>query len=231
MTEDLLSQLANKYASDKGTISPSTGHHGPRLHFTTIYHKYLDSIREKELNFLEIGIGSGPSLKMWYDYFPNSKIHAIDIVPNKQHENEKVTTYIANQQNRDSLKSVMEQIGPVDVIIDDGGHMMGQQQVSFGYLFKYLKSGGLYFIEDLHTSYWPFGKYKDLYGFPLDINLDRSNTTVKMIEDFIKDKKITSHFLNEEEISYLNDNINTCDLFNLPPSEYGPNQLALFTKK
>jgi hypothetical protein len=232
MTEDLLSQLANKYASDKGTVIPNDGrHHGPRLHFTPVYNKYMEPLREKNLNFLEIGIGSGPSLKMWYDYFPNAKIHAVDIVPSTQYQNYKVRTYIANQQDRGDLKRVIDEVGPVDIIIDDGGHMMGQQQVSFGFLFKHLKPGGLYFIEDLHTSFWPFGEFKDLYGSPLDINADRSNTTVKMIEDYIKDKKVTSEFITEEEKAYLDENIASCEMFDLPETIYGPNKLALFIKK
>ena len=39
---DELTKLANKYESDKGTISPSVGHHGPRLHFTPKYSKYFE---------------------------------------------------------------------------------------------------------------------------------------------------------------------------------------------
>lgn len=229
---DFLSELANKYASDKGTIIPNDGlHHGPRLHFTPVYNKYMEELKDKELNFLEIGIGSGPSLKMWYDYFPNAKIHAIDIVDSQQHNNDKVTTYVANQQDRTSLELAMEKIGPVDIIIDDGGHMMAHQQISLGCIFKYLKSGGLYFIEDLHTSYWPFGQFKDLYGFPLDINESRSNTTVKMIENFINTKQLQSEFLIKEEMQYLTDQITDCVLFDLPGTIYGPNQLALFKKK
>ena len=40
------------------------------------------------------------------------------------------------------------------MIIDDGGHTMNQQITSFRVLFPYVKSGGIYVIEDLCTSYW-----------------------------------------------------------------------------
>jgi hypothetical protein len=233
MTEDdLLSSLANKYASDKGTRIPNDGlHHGPRLHFTPVYHKYFESIREQPLNFLEIGIGSGPSLKMWYDYFPNAKIHAIDINDSTRYENHRVRTYIGNQEDRRSLATMMHQIGIVDAIIDDGGHMMGQQQVSLGYLFPKLKEGGIYFLEDLHTSFWPYGQFKDLYGFPLDINADRSNTTVNVIQNYIDTKVFNSPFLTAEENQYLTENIAECILYDLPETMYGPNKLAYFRKK
>lgn len=231
MYENRLSRLANKYGCDKGTMIIHEGNHGPRLHFTTVYHQIFESFREEKLNILEIGIGSGSSLKMWYDYFPNATIHAIDIENFSQHNNDRVFTYVANQKYRGDLLQVMNKIGECDIIIDDGGHMMEQQQVSLGTLFQFLKPAGMYFIEDLHTSYWPHGNFKNLYNQPLDINEDRSNTTVKMIETYLEKKYITSHFLTKQEVSYLNDNISMCNLFNLPETSYGPNKLALFTKK
>ena len=48
----------------------------------------------------------------------------------------------------------MEAIGEVqfDVIIDDGSHRPDHQQIALGFLFPHLRSGGLYFIEDLMTN-------------------------------------------------------------------------------
>lgn len=230
MSDNYLSELANKYSSDKGTLAPSDGkHHGPRLNFTTIYHQYFEPIRYYQLNILEIGIGSGPSLKMWYDYFPNANIHAIDIDNCTKHENDRVKTYIADQSNRSQLQNIVNKTCKLDIIIDDGGHMMGQQQISFGCLFPHLKSGGYYFIEDLHTSYWETGR--KLYNNTIDINDNRSNTTVKMIEDYIACGEIISQFLTSDEMSYLNETIDKAELFDLPTTPYGPNQLGLFIKK
>ncbi len=41
-----------------------------------------------------------------------------------------------------------------DIILDDGGHTMKQQITSFKILYPFVKKGGIYIIEDLHTSYW-----------------------------------------------------------------------------
>lgn len=43
--------------------------------------------------------------------------------------------------------------GGFDVIIDDGGHTMEQQIVSLNTLFPIVKPSGMYFLEDLQTSY------------------------------------------------------------------------------
>ena len=48
------------------------------------------------------------------------------------------------------------ELGPFDVVIDDGGHTTGQQIQSFLHLyFSAMKTDGIYIVEDLHTNYWP----------------------------------------------------------------------------
>jgi hypothetical protein len=41
-----------------------------------------------------------------------------------------------------------------DVIIDDGSHVCSDIIKTFKLLFSKLKPGGIFLIEDLHTSYW-----------------------------------------------------------------------------
>jgi hypothetical protein len=223
-----LTKLANKYESDKGTIAPSVGHHGPRLHFTTIYSQYMEKIRFEKLNILEIGIGSGPSLKMWYDYFPNSTIHAIDVVDQSDKNNERVTTYVCDQSNRDELEKLASMIGVFDIIIDDGSHVVSHQQISLGTLFKHLNDNGQYWIEDLHTSDSEVWQGKNLYGY--DMSFGDGEDSVSVLESFIRTKKINSPFLLENENFYLTENIKDCKMFELPKTMWGINKLCLLTK-
>ena len=232
--QDFLSYLANTYHSDKGT-KRCYEKEGPRHFYSPVYNSYFDKIRLNKLNFLEIGIGglTGPSLKIWYKYFPNSKIFAIDIDDFARLNNDRVICLRGDQSNREDLKHAMEKIGmPLDIIIDDGGHYMNQQQISFGFLFKYLKPGGLYIIEDLHTSYWPLNGHNAVYNnVPIDIDKDKKNTTVNMIKEYIRNKKIVSKYLTSEEIAYLNKNIAGCKLHDTTVNNYGPNHLGVFVKK
>jgi hypothetical protein len=39
-----------------------------------------------------------------------------------------------------------------DLIVDDGGHTMRQQQLAFRLLWPKVKTGGFFIMEDLHTS-------------------------------------------------------------------------------
>jgi len=228
--EDLLTELANLYASDKGTRSPNDGsYHGPRLHFTPIYSEYMVSKRMEKLNILEIGVGSGPSLKIFYDYFPNSTIHAIDVVDQSRHNNERVKTHICDQSNKVQLTNLMKEIGEVDIIIDDGSHVISHQQISLGVLFPYLKSGGQYWVEDLHTSDAEVWMGKTLYGY--DMSFNDGESTVQVIENYIDNKIFNSPFLNKEENNYLTNNIVESKMFELPKTFYGINKLAYFKKK
>ena len=53
------------------------------------------------------------------------------------------------------MKSVVDEMGGLDIVIDDGSHINQHVIESFQILFPHLSRRGFYWIEDLHTSYWP----------------------------------------------------------------------------
>jgi len=139
------------------------------------YDRELRDYHDRPIRILEIGINWGGSLFTWRKFFPNAeKIVGVDIMSEcKKFEEGNITVYIGDQTDAKFLRSVHEKEGPFDIIVDDGGHTMEQQQVSFRTLFPLLKDGGTYVIEDLHTSYWPGWGGK--YGY----------TTIDMIKELI----------------------------------------------
>jgi len=117
---------------------------------------HFERIQDQPLNLLEIGIQNGGSLFTWQQYFPQAIITGIDINSAcRQYEEENIKVFIGDQADVNFLESVNRATGPYDIVIDDGGHTMNQQITSFKTLFPLLKDGGIYVIEDLHTSYWP----------------------------------------------------------------------------
>jgi len=52
------------------------------------------------------------------------------------------------------LNSICNEIGDLEIIIDDGSHLNEHVLFTFHQLFPKLKSGGIYVIEDTQTSYW-----------------------------------------------------------------------------
>jgi cephalosporin hydroxylase len=125
-------------------------------HYFDIYDRHFSKFRNKEIVILEIGVYQGGSLQMWRNYFGNkAKIYGIDINPKcKELEEENTKIFIGSQSDRDFLKQIKKSIPKFDILIDDGGHTMRQQIVSFEELFDHVKDGGVYLCEDLHTSYW-----------------------------------------------------------------------------
>ena len=125
-------------------------------HYFDIYARYFEKYRSKEIKILEIGISQGGSLQMWKHYFGSQAIiYGIDIDPRcKDFEEENIEIFIGSQSDREFLKSIKEKIGQVDILIDDGGHTMEQQIITFEMLFDFVKSDGVYLCEDTHTAYW-----------------------------------------------------------------------------
>lgn len=125
-------------------------------HYFDVYERYFHKYKGQELNILEIGVAHGGSIQLWKKYFgPQVKIYAIDVNPEcKKFEEENVKIFIGSQSDKGFLQEVLRQIPKMDVIIDDGGHTMQQQIVSFEALYMHIADGGLYLVEDTHTSYW-----------------------------------------------------------------------------
>jgi len=67
---------------------------------------------------------------------------------------DQINIRIGSQSDRKFLKSVVEEFGNIDIVIDDGSHMSEDQIISFNTLFDHVSENGIYAVEDLHTNYW-----------------------------------------------------------------------------
>jgi Methyltransferase domain len=126
-------------------------------HYFPIYERHFHEFVNKSIVFLEIGVGRGGSLQMWKRYFgPHARIIGIDIDPEcKALEEDQIEIRIGRQQDHQFLQSVLEEFGPLDVVLDDGSHMMSHVIASFEFLYPRVTKNGIYMVEDLHTAYWP----------------------------------------------------------------------------
>lgn len=60
-----------------------------------------------------------------------------------------------DQSSPDDLAKAIPALGgEPNIVIDDGSHIAEHGRISFDFLFPRMPPGGLYVIEDLHTSYW-----------------------------------------------------------------------------
>ncbi len=146
-----LHQLGQKHDTDK-----ARGQH----RYTDIYSSYLGRYENVPLSFLEVGVFRGASLRMWDEFFrhPEARLFAVDI--KRKHlknvpRTGRWTSFEGDQSDRTFMQEVGTQSGPLDVIIEDGHHLPSHQIACFEALWPGLKHGGLYIIEDIHTSYEP----------------------------------------------------------------------------
>ncbi|MGA8847711.1 MAG: hypothetical protein WB471_13935 [Nocardioides sp.] len=147
-----LTELAQEFGTDK------FGTH----RYTPRYQQHLEHLRDREFTMLEIGIGGysregkgGASLRMWKHFFPKAQILGLDIHDKSFVNAPRITAIQGSQVDEALLHRIVEEHGPIEVIIDDGSHRPHHIRETFRILFPLLAPDGIYAIEDIQTSYWP----------------------------------------------------------------------------
>lgn len=125
-------------------------------HYFDIYHRHFARFRGQACTLVEFGVFHGGSLQMWRDYLgPQARIVGVDINPRLVELGEPgIEILIGDQGNRQFLRELAQKIGPIDILLDDGGHQMHQQIATVEELYSSVKPEGVILVEDTHTSYW-----------------------------------------------------------------------------
>jgi len=183
-----LAQLFQKYGSDKDLNG-----------YSQIYQTLFDPLIQegKKVKLLEIGIGTmlpgvyssmvgyslpgykpGGSLRAWRDFFQSGSIYGVDVQPDTQFKEDRITTSICDSTNKVAVDALMYKLlssddsssdkdkkddkstdedknteipdsKKFDIIIDDGSHWYEHQYQTLKNFFPYVKEGGYYIIEDV----------------------------------------------------------------------------------
>jgi hypothetical protein len=131
--------------------------------------------------------------------------------------NDNVLFYRGDQGNRNDFISMYEQFESLDFdfILEDGSHIHEHQMISFGHLFKYVKNGGFYILEDISIP----GNH---------VCCIRNDETYRVIDNYIKTGKFNSIHITDSEKKYLEENIKSLDIITDVQNAY---VTAIFTKK
>lgn len=142
-------------------------------HYFELYEQYFHKFRFKEPVVLEIGVDNGGSMEMWAEYFGSDDDHPCEIIGIDNRL--KVTdldiygTSILHGEQGDPnfWDKFNQEQGPMDIVIDDGSHYSNHQILSFEKLFPHMNDGGIYFVEDTHSSYMDtfYGELKGSWTF------------------------------------------------------------------
>ena len=188
-----MNKLENYFFNKRHTLQLSKWHH-----YFEIYDKHFSRFQGHNPNILEIGVWNGGGLEMWNDYFDGKcQIYGVDIMPSALEIPKKlglnnVKIDLGDQENRNFWKEYLKDKPKFDIVIDDGGHTMGQQIVTYEEIYDYVKDDGVYVCEDLHTSYWT-----DWGG-----SLGNRNTFIEYTKNFI-DFMHFDHIIHDNRASNI----------------------------
>jgi SAM-dependent methyltransferase len=158
----MLDRLLAIFASKAGLnplevhVGANRGRHIDKWqHYLEVYHRHLAAFRGRRPVVVEIGVQHGGSLQMWKRYFgAGARIVGVDIDPRcRELAEESIEIVIGDQADRAFHAELRKRYPRIDILIDDGGHTMAQQLVTFEELFPHVQPTGVYLCEDLHTSY------------------------------------------------------------------------------
>lgn len=209
--KETLSEISKNYPTDKDFT---------HNYYNRVYENYFNPIRNDVKKVCEIGIGGfwdevnwshGNSLKVWRDYFPNSQVLGLEIQNyDINGDLSRISIDWIDQSKKDLVIEYSSKLFEYDIIIDDGSHNTYDQQITLAYFFKSLKSGGIYVLEDLHSSLEVVIPEKNnIWGWG-----DPNHTTpLHFLKEFQATGKIVSNVLTKDECDYLNDTIKSVEIF------------------
>jgi len=140
------------------------------MHYFDIYQRHFQKFVGREVHVLEVGIYAGGSLSMWREYFGEKcHVYGVDIdAACMAYSNEKTKIFIGDQADRAFWANFKKGVPPLDLLIDDGGHLPEQQRITLEEMLPHIRPGGVYVCEDIHGDNNEFAAY--IYGLANGLN-------------------------------------------------------------
>jgi hypothetical protein len=180
---------------------------------------------------LEFGVLYGSSIKMWRDWLPQSTIVGIDNFSgimgawrNHGHgrhianhtkflvearaglHGDHVVLLDRNVSNEAGLRTAVADLrahAPFDLIIDDASHSSHDQMACLAAALPLLRPGGLFIIEDIHTSLER--------GY--DLPPTSSQTALRVVERFNRTGVFQSKFVSQQDARYIVSRVASAEVF------------------
>mgnify|MGYP001093028390 CR=1 FL=1 len=187
------------------------------------YDALFERYRGKDITFVEIGILGGGSLFMWRDYFgPQARIIGVDLNPAaKKWEADGFEILIGSQSDVSFWEDFSKKVGPIDILLDDGGHTYVQQIITTECMLDNIKDGGMLVVEDTHTSYMRgFGRKRYSFMNYVKLTADRLHKRFRRFKTTNPDERIWSVQVFESIVAF-HINRNASKLKSVPTENNG----------
>jgi predicted O-methyltransferase YrrM len=151
-----LGRLTNADKSPYGDVNLGMHRHP----YTGVYAMLFAPLKNKEINFVEIGIAGGASAIMWWNYFSKASLNFFDRDENfvanlckmkfpARMPYASLMDVAVDGNIRDTLKKTGKMF---DVILDDSSHVYEHQIRIVKESFEFVKPGGYLIIEDIYRN-------------------------------------------------------------------------------
>ena len=107
-------------------------------------------------SILEFGVFQGASIAWLQNLFPGAEIFGVDILPPQPEWpiGPGIRYITADQGDRPAIARMVNSLNRrFDLVIEDGSHIPQHQANCLAETFPLLRPGGMYILEDLHTSH------------------------------------------------------------------------------
>ncbi len=189
--------------------------------YIPFYQLHMEEQRLQPIQILEVRSQPNNSISMWSDYLPNADIHALYPGARASDVNgtdtEKIRFHSVEPSHRPSLELFCQRAQKAgtqfDIIIEAGSGLMRDQQLAIGVLFRLLKPGGQFIIENMENSLITTGG---------DVNHKLKNSTLDLIRRInLPTLNINSHFFSLETARFFASEADSAGVEWTPLPEYG----------
>lgn len=174
--------------------------------FSNIYEEIFKNFKDKEINFLEIGVANGHSIASWYKYFSNATINGIDIKKSDKlfYKGKRLNYHSVDCFNQKQVDTYLKGNKKFDVIIDDSSHIYEAYFYNIKNFYKNVKNGGIYILEDFRISDLERKLIQKFNQENQATFLQRDKYTVEQIFNFIsKKEKFKHHIFTSNDIDFI----------------------------
>jgi len=152
-----------------------------------VYTEAFSSLPEPRM-VVEYGVAAGDSIRWLRGRFPAARIVGLDIIPVQESwpRDERIEYHRVDQGEPEEVRRLLASLAtPLDLVIEDGSHDPVHQRTCLLETLPVMSPGGIYILEDLHTSAAELRR-EGLMGTPPDMRgRRRPRRTTEGVQPFV----------------------------------------------
>lgn len=116
--------------------------------YLPIYENLFKGLWHRPIHLLEVGVADGGSLQLWQIAFPNGRITGVDVRHYPSWVPRGLEVILGDATREETFRGVEG----LDIVIDDGSHVLADQLATFRILAPRMVGDWLYVVEDLQEA-------------------------------------------------------------------------------